>query len=940
MVHIIPWSVRKGFTTLTEKGVYEGDTSYITFLQKILTGIDSIVVCWSGSTDLIKPKRETDTKDKEDPIYWTNNFYRYDFHKGYYYLGTPISGGCSRRVEFEDSKVNSDMLAMKSNNEWTIRFNFLPSDLINNNVAFKKVNSAAKWFKLNDKIVSHSQMMQQLEEQCELSHAFLPRRNDMYRFYTIPELNENEWLYISNVEYLFEDETEKISACEITFSSVSDLIQTSGKAQEQYIQCGAIGEPYCFPQIKKDDNNKTYLDYQIVEPQRARWLQCDFQGPCAISDIIVMGREIYKDEDGNWCTKAPKQLLFNRTAEPHINDFNKNSLPAKNYYMFHNSRFFYEITKEWVDAWKQIDNVVAQNSYSSFLTLGEKSEWDKDNPFIHKSNPIVDAASGTHYTYLDANWHPISLLELQNITLNNLGSPYCSNNITYWKEDNMVQIMNKNTFAFGTQEVLPISWYSTCPYKLSNLPIIGGFFAKLLGDWTLFPNERRLNAFPLILFMPCDVGTLMKSIYNVFLTSDAVNIKGYIGLLNGKEDAPKSLGLNSTMASILGELTDKVKIVYDNKYEVVDTELLGQKRYPNGEFIRENGEKLVFADTAENRAFTQFSENSFVIDCIITQAVFNGDIRITAYSGTNAEKPLWASTVCSNTKWRQDSYVDWTSIIYTGGWEDIWTIREDEMTWPESPDMEITQPHINVDLQVNEKSMGLSAANGIPQPQIVSNWKWNGTYTSSYYENLSLNERIFYNNNTKAIYINYKDFDSTIETKQDFIDKYAGKTLQIQIEGAISEHHHDIFYDADFGTQTPSYYEIHLDENGEVIEGGVKVFGKNTSDALTNFIPYETDTYFTAKHLLVSDSGDNDYTFNARHIAWFEPTITFELFSDELLVNINIKDCLYFGHINGLPPTSTTTYSNLYFWCANGIGRNAQMNSFYLKIKNIIFSED
>ena len=63
----------------------------------------------------------------------------------------------------------------------------------------------------------------------------------------------------------------KISACEITFSSVSDLIQTSGRAQEQYIQCGAIGEPYAFPKIIiNEESGKSYLDFEIVEPQRAR----------------------------------------------------------------------------------------------------------------------------------------------------------------------------------------------------------------------------------------------------------------------------------------------------------------------------------------------------------------------------------------------------------------------------------------------------------------------------------------------------------------------------------------------------------------------------------------------------------------------------------------------------------------------------------------------
>jgi len=114
-----------------------------------------------------------------------------------------------------------------------------------------------------------------------------------------------------------------------------------------------------------------------------------------------------------------------------------------------------------------------------------------------------------------------------------------------------------------------------------------------------------------------------------------------------------------------------------------------------------------------------------------------------------------------------------------------------------------------------------------------------------------------YNQRIKDIYVAYNDIDSTINTKQEFIDKYKNKTLQVQIEGAVSEHHHDIFYDADFGIQTPAYYEIRLNENGEVIEQEIEVFGKNRNKCLTNFTPYETDIYCTGIGYVPSGGGSS-----------------------------------------------------------------------------------
>ena len=150
-----------------------------------------------------------------------------------------------------------------------------------------------------------------------------------------------------------------------------------------------------------------------------------------------------------------------------------------------------------------------------------------------------------------------------------------------------------------------------------------------------------------------------------------------------------------------------------------------------------------------------------------------------------------------------------------------------------------------------------------------------------------------YNEIVKDIYVAYNDIDSTITLKQEFIDKYKNKTLQVQIEGAVSEHHHDIFYDEDFGIQTPTYYEIHLDENGEVVEQEIEVFGKNRSQCLANFIPYETDIYCTGKSFMKWSPGESyvstEYGFLNQVIS-LTARISFELLGTELIVHLTLRD--------------------------------------------------
>lgn len=132
--------------------------------------------------------------------------------------------------------------------------------------------------------------------------------------------------------------------------------------------------------------------------------------------------------------------------------------------------------------------------------------------------------------------------------------------------------------------MLPLSFYSTKPYKILNLPIVGGIIASLLGDRTMFANTKERKAINLCGIVDCDCAGMLVNLPNKGETEDPAWT--FVGAFSGKEDAPKMLGLNSTNTSLCMKLSDRVKFVdaFGN-YRVFDTAYLGQSKDEHGEWL-------------------------------------------------------------------------------------------------------------------------------------------------------------------------------------------------------------------------------------------------------------------------------------------------------------------------------------------------------------------
>lgn len=290
---VCPWIIRNGATNLTEQGSVDNsqDPNNFGFFQKVFTGNECITVTWENSTKLVKPLGV--------------NAYDYQFTIGTYYAGAVVVGSGEYQSEIENMESMEDFLSLKTSAEVTIRF-----------------------------------------------ESWVPNNQDMFKLYTIPDLYGKKWYYISNVRILndltfpTEDNTTAIPAVEVTFTSLTDKLQSTGRAVEQFVQYGAIGEPYTYPYVSnKEVDMGGYMQPVkqitniIQQPRHSRYLQLELFGANAIAGFQVVGRKITQNADGTYRTSPWKFLLPINFYNGRANDINKTSLATKNFYFFPDETF-------------------------------------------------------------------------------------------------------------------------------------------------------------------------------------------------------------------------------------------------------------------------------------------------------------------------------------------------------------------------------------------------------------------------------------------------------------------------------------------------------------------------------------------------------------------------------------------------------------------------
>lgn len=624
-VAVFPFQIKSGFQNVTNigytaNGVNAGD---YTFFQKVFTGQQNIIALWENSSHLVKPVGK--------------NYYNKQYQVGKTFFGKPI--GNSKGCQVTSVEGNEDFLGMKISQDITLMFD-LPFFPRSNNI--KQININAN------------------------NTYFYPKDEDLFKLYIIPQLGEDKWFIIQNCQVYMDPKTNSPIKVEVTFTSLADKLQESGRAIEQYVNLNAPGEGYAFPYVDSVWNETTSsydiaisLDKEKLQSPGIKYLQIELQGFGVISSFYAMGRPIEEDPSK---VGPPRHLLISGFKTPVINPLNRTSIPSVNFYMPNLASVDFDTQTNVKEQIKNLSQPLEPvKSDGTFLF----------NKNYGNTNVKVD---GMYNNYQDDSWKPFLNVEVYGVQ-NNL-SPYY-NSISYVENDNMWDIINKNNFIFSTTYKLPLSYRCSCPFYLSDIPIIGGFLNSLVLGVGI-PIEENIKNIHLCGFCDAEALEVMKKQYGDYISGNDVNIPLMcLGDASFNQSygnsAQKLVGVNAVNTTLNCELSTFINL----NGKVYDSVLIGQTKLEDGTNILPNGEKLLVNDTLK------VSRNSlnYIIDNITFQGIFNGKIRITAYDVNNNLQ--WSTTLVTNSNWT-GSARDWTTTFLTNFWDKDICYQQDAFIWPES----------------------------------------------------------------------------------------------------------------------------------------------------------------------------------------------------------------------------------------------------------------
>lgn len=666
-VAVFPLLIVSGSTYITEHGTMPQNLTYdkgsFLFWQEVFDGRSSIKIQWDGAIELEKPIGE--------------NYYLANTKVGKYFFGKPISNSTESLDIGEDASFD-EFITMKSNQTITLRFEFDKS----NRLYYDNLKEDLRFVD-----------------------------NDLYKLYLIPELCEGKLMYISDYEEIYNDETGLSWACEITFQSLGNELQKSGKAVEQYPQWSAPGEFYVKPKIEYSTGEKRekriIIDPQGLHPKPIKHLQVELQGPALTSCIYALGRRQERDEaTGKWKIGPSKHLLGSRFITTQPNPLNRTSTPSKNFNCYFNEEVVLASTKEALEFLTSFAQPLEQMKNGGFISLGRVSEWKGGDTAtgIHLSNDPT--GRDNRYDYFDETWFPLENINFGTeeepkhyVDYNTNGCVYCEDTMRYDDSDTMIDIMNKNVFTFNQQPIIPLSMFATRPLYLKNIPIVGAianFFN--LGDIHLFTNTKNRQASNLIFFGDSDLCSMCAVLQKGYITSGTAfalpwrtneqKVAFPINFFGNNQAQYNKLGVNSVNTTLCIELTDKINMTpSDLPQDTYDTLWLAQSTKEDGTPFYPSEPNRTLLTNSSMKAQILTNNPGFIIDTVIVQTIFDGKIRISAYSTEDDTLlvPEWTTTILSNANWQGGAMRDWTNMYFLSNWTERFCRQQDEFTYPLAP---------------------------------------------------------------------------------------------------------------------------------------------------------------------------------------------------------------------------------------------------------------
>lgn len=480
-------------------------------------------------------------------------------------------------------------------------------------------------------------------------------------FYVVPQLKNNKWMYISSV---IEHKNSGVPIFQITLQSVNNLLASSGRAIEEFIQYGSAGEGYPFPLID-DDGNIT------VDPTRAKDLyiqniQIENNGACALATIEVWGRPTEADTEGgsirpkfNPKIEAPRRLLPYLFETPIASPINTKPNSETNYYYGIWQPKFFDAYETWKQQWINNFSPVDRTQYEGILSHPSRAEIEETNP--------INVVDGAHqFSIWDRTWK----IKLNNVTFNTSADNMSPDSITLNGEYTLPQLLTFNLFITSAIETLPLSIEQLVSWNLRDLPIIGGFLNKLTFGIPIGWRELnvRIPAPNIPLLIPTQVvkyGNVMRE-----QSSEKKDVFIPLEIFEGtlQSDATSFSGINTLSTIFKVQLTDRFSKVINNVTYNFNTKDLGQdmpSKDDDGTTINFGGNKPTKLVIDESIKPIPRKVIGFVTDYAGWKGLSKMPYRMTFFTAGNLQ--TWHGTYKSNAQ-LTNALRDWTNFMKLSDW--------------------------------------------------------------------------------------------------------------------------------------------------------------------------------------------------------------------------------------------------------------------------------
>lgn len=637
--YIFPFEINAGAISNTETG-YKPLKSKVTdygSYELIFTGDSPVIVIWKGSTKIYQKNKGVTNFDSTK----VNN--QDQFYTKQYNLETA-------------KKWEAHLIEDIS----SVNFNSLNSNTLFNTLQIGrtyKLISFSEQIKVNDYL-----------------QFFVCLNDNDTNLANDGTVQDRQLLYLSNVTNKYYPYPSNKFFCQIiTLSSVNDRASANGLTVQSFIQYGAPGSGYAFPQFK---DKKLQFNRELMKNIGVRFVHRQFYGLEALSSISYFGRPIIQGETPIQVEKekeifeqkvyASRRLFIAGSNEhsttdiknnggvyPGLNDpIQTNSHPETTFYNIMDARPTGFLNyKDWQEflASKQF-NILAEKSFKGIIAF--------DDEKAKKSNETsIDSAK----FFWDSEWNINNLAGTYNVEMSSnfryknpeTQSIIGTAAIDYSKISQkwMSAILNFNSVVFSPLIQMPYDANQWLPFSFSTLPLIG----KMLNDlglgipvgWVITQNSQQYKK---------------MSYFNVFMSAFYVsamdNIFGKPGLIplnlfsNQNEfEIGKMLGAKVSTNAMLMKLSDRVSVFpWDpntgqrlKTKEQISTVDLSQRRNNKVYILDEESEFLDIKSpltTKDKKLQWNPTEDgiflggnyAYIIDYLVTQSLAQGEEKHIFYS--------------------------------------------------------------------------------------------------------------------------------------------------------------------------------------------------------------------------------------------------------------------------------------------------------------------